>query len=64
MRNRNSTRQNLKKGTQNDGFAAHFACGFFEFWRGGTRFLIIFSEEFAALSLITARDNKPLALDR
>ena len=39
------------------GFAAHFACGFFEFWRGGTPLLIIFSVEFATLSLTTARDE-------
>ena len=40
------------------GFAANIACGFAEFWRCGTRFLIIFLQVFAVLSLITARDNK------
>ena len=39
------------------GFAALFACGFFEFWGVEFRFLIIFSEEFAKLALILARDN-------
>ena len=57
MRNRNSTPKTRKKGTKNGGFAAHFACGLFEFWGVEFRFLIIFSEEIAKLSLITARDN-------
>ena len=45
MRNRVPPLQNSKKGHQN----------------GGTRFLTRFSEEFANLSLITARDNIVLA---
>ena len=39
------------------GEAAIFGALFFEFWKGRTRFLIIFSEGFAKLSLITARDD-------
>ena len=46
-----------KAGTKNGGFAAHFACEFFKCSRGGTRFLIIVSEDFANLSLITAHDS-------
>ena len=34
------------------GFAAHFACGLFEFWRGGTR-----SRSFVELSLILSDNN-------
>ena len=39
------------------GEAAHFWYTFFEFSRGGTRLLIIFSEEFATSPLVTARLN-------
>ena len=35
-----------------------FWCPFFEFWRVGILFLIIFSEDFSKLSLTPARDNK------
>ena len=57
MRNRVPPPKTRKKAPKNGGFAAHFACGFFEFWGVEFRFLIIFSEEFAKLSLILARDN-------
>jgi len=40
------------------GFAANIWYPFFEFWRGGTRSLIVILEHFAKESLITARDNK------
>ena len=33
------------------GFAAHFACGFFALWRGGTRSRIVFSRGFRALAI-------------
>ena len=46
-----------KTRTQNGRRSRHFWCPFFEFWGVEFRFLIIFSEEFAKLSLITARDN-------
>ena len=39
------------------GFAAHFACGFFEFWRGGTRSRIVSLEVFARRPLILSDDN-------
>ena len=58
MRERVPPLQNSKKKAPNiGGFAANIACGFFEFWRGGTRSLIVFLEDFAKESLITARDN-------
>ena len=63
MRNRVPPLQYSKKtALKNGGKAAIFACRFFEFWRGGTRFLIIFSKDFGKLSLITARDNSQLSL--
>ena len=47
-----------KKGTnKNDGFAANFACGFFDFWKGGTRFLIVFLEIVARRPLTLFDDN-------
>ena len=50
--------QESKKGEPKvGGFAAHFACGFFEFWRGGTRSRIVYLEVFAKFSLILADDN-------
>ena len=39
-------------------------CVFFEFWGVEFRFLIIFTEEFAKLSLITARDNRIRGCER
>ena len=33
-----------KRARKVGGFAAHFACGFFESWRGGTRSRIIFGK--------------------
>ena len=39
------------------GFAAHFACRFFEFWRGGTRSRIVFLEVSAHWPLILSDDN-------
>ena len=58
MRERKATPPKIsKKSRTMGGFAAHFACGFFEFWGVEFRFLLIFSEEFAKLPLILARDN-------
>ena len=39
------------------GFAAHFACGFFVFWRGGARSRTAFLEVFARWPLILSDDN-------
>ena len=39
------------------GFAANFVCGFFEFWRGGSRFLIVLPEILARRPLIPSYDN-------
>ena len=39
------------------GEAVHFWCPFFEFWRGGTRFLILFLEVFARRPLTLSYDN-------
>ena len=53
-----STPPELEKPARNiGGEAANIGCLFFEFWRGGTRSLIVFLEDFAKGSLITARDN-------
>ena len=58
MTSQNSNPQNSKKrAPKNGGKAAMKGCVFFEFWGVEFRFLIIFSEEFAKLSLILARDN-------
>ena len=38
-------------------FAANFACGFSEVWRGGTRFLIIVLAVFACRPLILSDDS-------
>ena len=58
MRNRVPPLQNSKNPHTKCAAKPPFLVPFFEFWRGGTRFLIIFSEEFAKLSLITARDTR------
>ena len=51
-----STPPKLEKGAPNiGGKAANIARGFFKFWRGGTRSLIV--TDFAQESLITTRDN-------
>ena len=39
------------------GCAAHFACGLFEFWRGGTRSRIVFLQVFARRPLILSDEN-------
>ena len=57
MRARSTPPKLKKRAPQVGGFAAHFACGFFEFWRGGTRSRIVFLEVFARGPLITAHDN-------
>ena len=46
-----------KKAPKVGGLAAHFACGFFEFWRDGTRSRIVFLEVFARWPLILSDDN-------
>ena len=40
------------------GFAALFACGLFEFWRGGRRSRKVFLKVFARWLLILSDDNK------
>ena len=53
-----STPQNLeKRAPKLGGFAAHFACGFFESWRGGTRSRIVFLKVFARRPLILSDDD-------
>ena len=50
--------KNSKKGVPKvGGFAAHFACGFFECWKGGTRSRIVFLEVFARGPLTLSDDN-------
>ena len=46
-----------KRAPKVGGFAAHIACGFFEFWRGGTRSRIVFLQVFARWPLILSDDN-------
>ena len=46
-----------KRAPKVGGFAAHFACGFLEFWRGGTRSRIVFLEVFAKCSLFLSDNN-------
>ena len=46
-----------KRAPKVGGFAAHFACGFFEFWRGGTRSRIVFLEVFARWPVILSDDT-------
>ena len=57
MRNRVPPLQNLKNPHAKWAAKPPFLVPFFKFWRGGTRFLIIFSKEFANLALIAAHDN-------
>ena len=45
------------------GFAAHFACGFFEFWKGGTRSRIVFLKVFARWILNLSDDNIEVPVD-
>ena len=40
------------------GFAAHFSCGFFEFWKGGRRSRVAFLEDFARWPLILSDEKK------
>ena len=47
-----------KRAPKVGGFAAHFACGFFEFGRGGTRWRIIFLEALQSAKLTLSNDNK------
>ena len=55
MRRHNAHPQKSKKrAPENGGKAAMLGCGFFKFWGLEFRFLIMFSKEFAKLSLITA----------
>ena len=62
VRNRNATSQNsTKRALKNGGKAAILACVFVCFCRSEFQFVIICSEEFAKLSVITARDNMLLA---
>ena len=58
MRERVPTFQTSKKRTPKvGGFAAHFACGFFDFWRGGARSRIVFLEVLARRPLSLSDDN-------
>ena len=57
MRERVPPLQNSKNGHQKYGFAAHFVCGVFGCWRGGTRSRIVVLEVFAKCSLILCQDS-------
>ena len=46
-----------RKAPKVGGFAANFACGFFEFWRGGSHFLIVFLKVFARRPLSRSYDK-------
>ena len=50
-----------KRAPKVGGFAAHFACGFFELWMGGTRSRIVFLEVFARGPLILSDDTRSWA---
>ena len=53
-----STPPKLKKRAPKvGGFAAHFACGFLEFWKGGTRSRIVFLKVFVRRPVIISDDN-------
>ena len=62
MRNRNSTPQNSKNPHAKWAAKPPFLVPFFRVLGLEFRFLIIFSEDFAKLSLILARDNSKLSL--
>ena len=46
-----------KRAPKVGGFAAHFWCPFFEFWRAGTRSRIVFLQLFARWPLILSDDD-------
>ena len=60
MRARSTPPKLEKRAPKVGGFAADFACGFFEFWKGGMLSRIVFLEVFARGPLILSDDNRVL----